>query len=67
MSVSAPCEICTHGEAEHSCLRCGKLVCDKHFDTTTELCDECTAEVGESPDEIPDEDDLPDDVDTYRF
>ena len=69
MSVSTPCEICTTRPAEHTCDRCGRLVCEKHFDETTGYCVECAAEVtdGNQPDTIPDSDDMPDGVDTYRF
>lgn len=67
MSVSGICEICASGEVEHSCDRCGKLVCDRHFDEEMDRCVECAAELGEKPDQVPDEEDMPDGVDTYEF
>jgi hypothetical protein len=67
MSVSTLCEICLRNEVEHTCLRCGQLVCDSHFDERTERCDECTTETDEMPGQIPDSGDMPDGVDTYRF
>ena len=68
MSVSTPCEICTTNSAEHTCNRCGQLVCDEHFDETTGYCAECTVDAtdGRRPDTVPDSDDMPDGVDTYR-
>lgn len=69
MSVSSPCEICHRADAEHICDRCGQLVCSEHFDEDLGLCTECAGEVtGEAkPEQIPDSDDMPDGVDTYRF
>lgn len=67
MSVSAPCELCSHGEAEHTCMRCGNLVCDDCFDTARDLCEKCLGEVGEGPARIPDGEEMPDGVDTYQF
>lgn len=67
MSVSSPCEICTTKDVRHTCDRCGQLVCDKHFDEKTGFCVECAAEFEDSPDSIPDQEDMPDGVDTYQF
>lgn len=67
VSVSSPCEICNVADVSHTCDRCGRLVCDEHFDDDLGLCVECAADVGADPERTPDEDDLPDGVDTYRF
>lgn len=67
MSVSSPCQLCGHGSVEDSCDRCGRLVCDDHFDEETGYCEECTVEMGSSPSDRPDDEDMPDGVDTYRF
>lgn len=69
MSVSSPCEICGVGDVDHTCDRCAKLVCSDHFDENLGLCTDCAADVGgdEVPENIPDSDDMPDGVDTYRF
>ena len=66
MSVSGSCEICVTGEVKHTCRRCGKLVCSKHFDEETGLCVECLSEVDGSRDRHTQQD-PPDGVDTYRF
>jgi len=67
MSVSALCEVCGQPSVDHTCDRCGQLVCDRHYDEDTGFCVECASEVG-SPG-IPERggEDLPDGVDTYRF
>jgi len=66
MSVSGPCELCGHDSVEHTCTRCGRLVCDDHFDESTGFCTDCAAEVGSGPENVPDDEDMPDGVDTYR-
>jgi hypothetical protein len=65
MSVSGLCEICERPDVDHSCDRCGRLVCDRHWDAATGMCAKCGAEVG--PGRNVDPDDLPDGVDTYEF
>ncbi|PSP27201.1 hypothetical protein BRC65_07175 [Halobacteriales archaeon QH_2_65_14] len=68
MSVTSQCEICTTGDVDHTCNRCAMLVCDRHYDEDTGYCVECAAEVGKPSDgTVPDDDDLPEDVDTYEF
>ncbi|MEF8812567.1 MAG: hypothetical protein V5A55_01955 [Halovenus sp.] len=67
MSVSSPCELCGQGSVEHTCDRCGRLVCDEHFVEDTGFCAECSAAVGPGPANIPNQEDMPDGVDTYRF
>ncbi|MFB6150983.1 MAG: hypothetical protein ABEJ40_04175 [Haloarculaceae archaeon] len=66
MSVTGLCEVCQQPDVDHTCDRCGKLVCDRHFDETAGVCVECAAELGRS-DSTPEGDDLPDGVDTYEF
>jgi len=66
MSVSGLCEVCTTREANNVCDRCGTVVCDEHVDETTGYCVECATELGQT-DEIPQDEDLPDGVDTYEF
>jgi hypothetical protein len=68
MSVSSPCEICHTADVRHTCDRCARLVCDRHFDDDTGLCAECATAVGPdepAPDTTPGPG--PDGVDTYRF
>lgn len=68
MSASGLCEICTRAEITHTCDRCGRLVCEEHFDEETGLCVECAAEVGKTGvgrDNSQSEN--PDGVDEFRF
>ncbi|MFB6308723.1 MAG: hypothetical protein ABEH35_05265 [Haloarculaceae archaeon] len=68
MSVSGLCEICERPDVDHTCDRCGRLVCDRHFDRETNRCTECAAELRRpDSDQQPTGDDMPDGVDTYRF
>jgi hypothetical protein len=67
MSVSSPCEVCGTADVEGACQRCGRLVCERHFEADLGLCVECAAEVGDRPTTVPSEEDMPDGVDTYRF
>jgi hypothetical protein len=68
MSVSGLCAVCNRPDVEHTCDRCGSLVCDRHWDAETGFCVECAAEVGRSGDRSQsDAEDRPDGVDTYRF
>ncbi|WP_436931595.1 hypothetical protein [Halosimplex halobium] len=69
MSVSGLCEVCQRPDVDHTCDRCGNLVCDRHFDTQLGICSECVAEVegGDPTDPTGTGDDTPDGVDTYRF
>jgi len=66
MSLSGLCEICQRPTVEHTCDRCGNLVCDRHFEQRLGVCAECGAEMGHpgSPERA---DDRSDDVDTYQF
>jgi hypothetical protein len=67
MSVSSPCEVCRRADTEAACDRCGKLVCRRHYDEQVGLCTECTADVADGQRHVPDTDEMPDGVDTYRF
>lgn len=64
MSVSGLCDICQGAELAGSCIRCGSLVCEDHYDAGREFCSHCVAEVGGGETGTrPD----PEGVDTYRF
>jgi hypothetical protein len=68
MSVSGLCEICQRPDVDHTCDRCGKLVCDRHFDELAGVCVECASDAGRPSRPARDQDpDGPDGVDTYRF
>lgn len=67
MSVSGLCEICERPSVEHTCDRCGKLVCDRHWDDASGVCVECAAELGEGDPQPDDPSDMPDGVDTYEY
>lgn len=62
MSVASPCDICATGTVEHTCDRCGNLVCERHFDETSGFCVECTADMSGDVSEQ-----RPDPGDTYQF
>jgi hypothetical protein len=68
MSVTGLCELCTTNEVVDGCDRCGRLVCEAHYDEETGLCTDCLKDVGGKPrgdqEERPDG---PDGVDTYQF
>jgi hypothetical protein len=68
MNASSPCEICHRRAVEHTCDRCGQLVCADHFDEDLGFCLECSAEVSDSPsrrEQTPEPG--PDGEDIYRF
>jgi hypothetical protein len=62
MSVASTCDICRAGAVEHTCDRCGNLVCERHFDETTGFCAECVTGVDGGSDTS-----QPDYTDTYRM
>lgn len=71
MSVSGLCQICEQREVVDGCDRCGRLVCDLHFEESAGLCVECYAEVGGGRDrdgtDRRDGGEGPDGVDTYQY
>ena len=67
MSVSGLCEICQTPDVDHTCDRCGQLVCDEHFDETVGFCVECAVEVADPTDPARGQDPDHEDVDTYQF
>ncbi|UPM42510.1 hypothetical protein [Halocatena salina] len=62
MSVSGLCELCTQNEIVDGCDRCGRLVCERHYDEASGFCTDCLTEVEPTDDDTR----QPDDVDTYR-
>jgi len=67
MSVSGLCELCEGGNVEDGCDRCGRLVCEDHYDRTSGLCVACADELGGDPTSVGGQRDAPDGVDEYRF
>ena len=68
MSVTGLCELCTTNEVVDGCDRCGRLVCETHYDEETGLCTDCLREAGGRPaDDTGRPADEHDDVDTYQF
>ncbi|MFB6073616.1 MAG: hypothetical protein ABEJ89_01230 [Haloarculaceae archaeon] len=65
MSAAGLCALCERREIEDACERCGRLVCERHFDEGTGFCVVCARELGGAG-KRHDPDDLPDDVDIYR-
>jgi hypothetical protein len=66
MSVSGRCELCQEGEVVDGCDRCGRTVCDEHYDLPSGLCVDCVSELGGDPTGRG-RDDLPDGVGEYQF
>ncbi len=72
MSVSGTCQICGEREITDDCGRCGRLVCDVHFDESLGYCTECATEVRgtkePTPQRQPDDDDdiFPDEVERHQ-
>ena len=46
MSVSTLCQVCESREAEHTCGRCGRAVCSRHYDDAFGLCMDCSEAAG---------------------
>lgn len=68
MSVTGLCEICESKTVTDGCDRCGRLVCEDHYDRDSGFCTDCRAEIGPRPErEREPPDDRPDGVDEYRF
>lgn len=67
MSVSGLCDICGTPGVDHTCDRCGQLVCDRHFEASLGVCTECASEVGRPTDPTRSQDPDHDDVETYRY
>jgi hypothetical protein len=42
MSVGSLCQVCETETAERSCDRCGRLVCERHYDRSAGVCAVCT-------------------------
>ncbi|ELZ49580.1 hypothetical protein C464_03861 [Halorubrum coriense DSM 10284] len=43
MSLTGLCQICEAATAEHVCDRCGRAVCDDHWDEAAGACSGCAA------------------------
>jgi hypothetical protein len=70
MSVSGLCELCERREVVDGCDRCGRLVCEEHFERRHGVCSACFAQFGgRGPDRggEHDERDSPDGVGEYRY
>lgn len=67
MSATGLCEICQRPDVDHTCDRCGLLVCDRHFDAQRGVCAECVAELTGERDGSRQPGSGPDGVDTYQF
>lgn len=59
MSVSGLCDVCGQPDVEHTCNRCGRLVCERHYNTELGVCVDCVSEIDGGTER--------DDTDTYRF
>ncbi|MFC7325570.1 hypothetical protein ACFQMF_13390 [Halorubrum rutilum] len=42
MSVAGLCQVCEAAQARHACPRCGRGVCDDHWNGTVSACAACT-------------------------
>ncbi|MFB6162037.1 MAG: hypothetical protein ABEJ86_01155 [Halococcoides sp.] len=66
MSVASTCAICDRS-VEHTCTRCGDLVCDRHYDRSSGFCTRCAGEMGRSGNgSDADDPGWTDGVDTFR-
>ncbi|MEF8776571.1 MAG: hypothetical protein V5A43_08740 [Haloarculaceae archaeon] len=45
MSLETLCQLCESAPADHQCARCGRLVCDAHYDRASGRCTDCAVEV----------------------
>jgi hypothetical protein len=41
MSVTGLCQICEAAMARHACSRCGRVVCDDHWNDAEGACTAC--------------------------
>lgn len=68
MSVTGLCELCSTNEVVDGCDRCGRLVCEVHYDEESGLCADCLQEARRPSDgDTERRPDGPDGVDTYQF
>lgn len=45
MSVSGLCQVCEQRQADRSCPRCGRVVCEVHYDEGMGYCTVCATEL----------------------
>ena len=45
MSVTGLCQICESAQAQFACDRCGRMVCETHYDRELGLCTDCAKRV----------------------
>ena len=43
MSLTGLCQVCEAATAGHACDRCGRAVCDDHWDEAARACSGCAA------------------------
>jgi hypothetical protein len=43
MSITGLCQVCEAATATRTCDRCGRAVCDDHWNETTRACADCAA------------------------
>jgi hypothetical protein len=67
MSVSGTCELCALGDADWGCDRCGRLICDDHYDRQSGYCTDCAEKMRRPGKATSDNDEWRDGVDTYRM
>ncbi|WP_330632356.1 hypothetical protein [Halocatena halophila] len=58
MSVSGLCALCSRPEIVDGCNRCGRLVCEDHYDRDSGWCTDCRETI--TPGEL-------DEKDTYQL
>ena len=69
MSVEGLCAICETRTADHGCDLCGRMVCERHYETADSVCTECESRTGPRPSGEGEDrsQDRPDGVDEYQF
>lgn len=55
MSFTGVCYICESAEGQHTCDRCGSLVCDVHYAEDLSVCTQCATAVRRGDEEFGDD------------